>query len=105
MIPDIETKSAAEIKSFQEAKLKIALNYLSEHSPFYKRHFDEHQITVSEIKTLEDLTKISVTTKDDLQQFNDDFICVPKSKIIDYVTTSGTLGDPVTFALDRKSVV
>ncbi|MBA6153884.1 phenylacetate--CoA ligase family protein [Gelidibacter maritimus] len=99
MIPDIETKSAAEIKSFQEAKLKIALNYLSEHSPFYKRHFDEHQITVSEIKTLEDLTKIPVTTKDDLQQFNDDFICVPKSKIIDYVTTSGTLGDPVTFAL------
>ena len=99
MIPDIETKSAAEIKSFQEAKLKIALNYLSERSPFYKRHFDEHQITVSEIKTLEDLTKIPVTTKDDLQQFNDDFICVPKSKIIDYVTTSGTLGDPVTFAL------
>ncbi|HUH28218.1 phenylacetate--CoA ligase family protein [Gelidibacter sp.] len=99
MIPEIETKSTAEIKTFQEAKLKIALNYLSENSPFYQRHFEQHQITVAKIQTLEDLTEIPVTTKDDIQQFNDDFICVPKSKIIDYVTTSGTLGDPVTFAL------
>ena len=99
MIPEIETKSAVEIKTFQEAKLKIALKYLSENSPFYKRHFEKHQISVSKIQTLEDLTEIPVTTKDDIQQFNDDFICVSKSKIIDYVTTSGTLGDPVTFAL------
>ncbi|MGV8813725.1 MAG: phenylacetate--CoA ligase family protein [Gelidibacter sp.] len=99
MIPEIETKSATEIKALQEAKLKVALEYLSENSPFYKRHFETHQISIAEIQTLEDLRKIPVTTKDDLQQFNNDFICVPKSKIIDYVTTSGTLGDPVTFAL------
>ena len=99
MIPEIETKSAAEIKAFQEIKLKIALDYLSKNSPFYKRHFKTHHISIPEIQTLEDLAKIPTTTKDDLQQFNEDFICVPKSKIIDYVTTSGTLGDPVTFAL------
>lgn len=99
MIPEIETKSAAEIKAFQEDKLKVALAYLAKNSPFYQRHFENHSIAVSEIQTLEDLVKIPVTTKDDIQQFNDDFICVPKSKIIDYVTTSGTLGDPVTFAL------
>lgn len=99
MIPDIETKSAVEIKAFQEAKMKEALAYLSKQSPFYKRHFEQYAIDITEIQTLEDLTKIPVTTKDDLQRFNDDFICVPKSKIIDYVTTSGTLGDPVTFAL------
>ena len=33
------------------------------------------------------------------QLHNDDFICVDKADIIDYVTTSGTLGDPVTFVL------
>lgn len=99
MIPDIETKSTAEIKAFQETQLKFTLDYLSKHSPFYKRHFETHQLDISEIQTLEDLTKIPVTTKDDLQQFNDDFICVPKSKIIDYITTSGTLGDPVTYVL------
>lgn len=99
MIPEIETKSAAEIKAFQETQLQLTLEYLSKNSPFYKRHFETHQLSISEIQTLEDLTKIPVTTKDDLQQFNDEFICVPKSKIIDYVTTSGTLGDPVTYVL------
>jgi phenylacetate-CoA ligase len=99
MIPEIEKASTAEIKTFQEEKLKKTLQYLDENSPFYKRFFKESNIRISEIKTLEDIQKIPVTTKDHLQQFNDDFICVPKSEIIDYVTTSGTLGDPVTFAL------
>ena len=99
MIPEIEKASAAEIKVFQEKKLKETLHYLNENSPFYKRLFEDHGLTISEINSLEDLQKIPVTTKDHLQKFNDDFLCVPKSKVIDYVTTSGTLGDPVTFAL------
>lgn len=99
MIPEIEKASSREIKAFQEEKLMDTLQYLSEKSPFYKRFFTECNIQISEIKTIEDLQKIPVTTKDHLQQFNDDFCCVPKSEIIDYVTTSGTLGDPVTFAL------
>lgn len=99
MFPPIEKKSPAEIKIFQEEKLKETLHYLKNHSPYYQRFFRENNIDVSHIKKLEDLQKIPVTTKDQLQQFNDDFLCVPKTEIIDYVTTSGTLGDPVTFAL------
>ncbi len=99
MIPEIEKASAAEIKVFQEKKLKETLHYLNENSPFYKRFFEDHALTISEINSLEDLQKIPVTTKDHLQKFNDDFLCVPKTEIIDYVTTSGTLGDPVIFAL------
>lgn len=104
MIPHIETKSRTEIKAFQEVKLRGALEYLSSNSPFYKRHFDHYQIDISQIQTLEDLVKIPVTSKDDLQQYNDDFICVAKSEIIDYVTTSGTLGDPVTFVLTEADL-
>tara|TARA_R110002020_G_scaffold180767_2_gene375325 strand:+ start:6153 stop:7442 length:1290 start_codon:yes stop_codon:yes gene_type:complete len=99
MIPEIEKASKEEIKAYQEKKLEETLQYLNKNSPFYKRFFKENSIRLSEIKTLEDLQKIPVTTKDHLQQFNNDFICVSKTEIIDYVTTSGTLGDPVTFAL------
>lgn len=99
MIPEIEKSSIAEIKAFQEEKLKETLQYLNEKSPFYKRFFTENKVDVLGINSLEDLQKLPVTTKDDLQKYNDDFCCVPKSEIIDYVTTSGTLGDPVTFAL------
>ncbi|WP_250433784.1 phenylacetate--CoA ligase family protein [Hanstruepera flava] len=99
MIPEIEKASASEIKAFQEKKLKTLLTYLNTNSKYYKQIFKRHTIDVNSVNTLEDLTKIPPTTKDHLQQFNDDFLCVEKSKIIDYVTTSGTLGDPVTFAL------
>lgn len=99
MIPEIEKASQEEIKTFQEEKLKNMLQYINNKSPFYKRFFNDNNIEISKINTLEDLQQIPVTTKDHLQQFNDEFVCVPKSEIIDYVTTSGTLGEPVTFAL------
>lgn len=99
MIPEIEKASPLEIKHFQETKLKETLHYVSQHSPYYKGVFAKHDINISAINTIEDLQTIPTTSKDQLQQFNDDFLCVPKDKIIDYVTTSGTLGSPVTFAL------
>lgn len=99
MIPKIETASTAEIKAFQEQKLRETLDYVSQHSPFYQKRFADAGISISEITTLEDLQKLPVTTKADLQQFNDDFLCVPQNQIIDYATTSGTLGDPVTFGM------
>ena len=101
MIKDrnLHYQEPAVIKAFQEARLKETLNYLAEHSTFYKRMFEEHNIDISKINTLEDLTSIPTTSKQDLQEHNDDFICVDPINIIDYVTTSGTLGEPVTFAL------
>lgn len=101
MIKDrnLHYQEPAVIKAFQETRLKETLNYLAEHSAFYKRMFEEHNIDISKINTLEDLTSIPTTSKQDLQEHNDDFICVDPINIIDYVTTSGTLGEPVTFAL------
>jgi len=98
-IPVIEKQNLAVIKQFQETKLSELLHYLNLHSAFYKKRFAEHSIDIHKIKLLEDLKHIPITNKSELQLYNDDFICVPKNKIIDYITTSGTLGDPVTFAL------
>ena len=99
MRPNIEFRPSSEIKTFQEQKLAEQLAFLQEKSKFYQQHFLKHHIDITKIKTLEDLVQIPVTTKDDLQNHNEDFICVPRNKIIDYITTSGTLGDPVTFAM------
>ncbi len=103
-IPQIEKKTKAEIKQYQEFRLVESLQYLSAKSKFYRRFFDENKINIKKIKTLEDLTQIPVITKDELQQFNQDFICVEKDKIIDYLTTSGTLGDPVVFTQTEKDL-
>ncbi|KGN79186.1 phenylacetate--CoA ligase [Porphyromonadaceae bacterium COT-184 OH4590] len=104
MFDNIEYQSREKIKLFQEMRLKEALVYLSKHSRFYQKMFDEHSIDIEQITTIEDLRNIPFTAKIDLQEHNDDFLCVPKDKIIDFITTSGTLGDPVTFAMTDRDL-
>lgn len=94
---DIEFESIYTIKAFQDEKLRKAVLYLKEHSPYYQRLFDKFHININNIRQIEDLVNIPFTEKKDLQLFNEDFLCVPKEKVIDYITTSGTLGEPVTF--------
>lgn len=94
---DIEFASPLEQKLFQEQLLQKQLVFLQEHSRYYQRMFVENQIDVQSIRTIEDLQKLPFTEKKDLQLYNDDFLCCPEEKLIDYVTTSGTLGEPVVF--------
>ena len=84
MIPHIEKQTTAEIKAFQELKLQEVLQYVSANSVYYQNLFQEHNIDISKINTLEDLQQIPTTTKEDLQRNNDDFLCVPTNKIIDF---------------------
>ena len=104
LYPTIERSDLKSIKTFQESKLKELLVYLKSNSPFYQKLFIENKIDINEIKTLEDLTKIPTTSKNDIQANNQDFFCVPQTEIVDYSTTSGTLGDPVTFGLSDKDL-
>ena len=99
-----EYQSPADIKKMQQQKLHSLLVYLKENSPFYGELFEKHEINIDGIKTIEDLQIIPPTVKEDLQQHNDDFICVPKQKIIEYTSTSGTLGAPVTVALTESDL-
>ena len=96
---DITKMNSDEINKFQEIELQKLLLYVNNNSAFYKKLFLNNSIDIKNIKTLVDLKKIPYTTKEDIQENNADFNCVPTTKIIDYVTTSGTLGEPVTIGL------
>jgi len=97
-------QQADKSTQMQEQKLKDLLLYLSKNSPFYKELFAKHHININNINTVADLSLIPTTTKDDLQQRNNDFLCVPADKIIEYTSTSGTLGSPVTIALTENDL-
>jgi len=93
-----------KIIQLQELKLQELLHYVSNNSPFYRELFAQHEIDVAAIKTLNDLRSLPATTKEDLQQRNNDFLCVDIGKIIEYTSTSGTLGSPVTIALTENDL-
>ena len=101
---DIEFESVERIRAYQEDLLCKQMAYLAEHSPYYRRIFAEHAINPSSIRTIDDLQRVPFTEKADLQQYNNDFLCVPREDIIDYITTSGTLGDPVLFGCTEKDL-
>lgn len=101
---ELHDRSPKEIKAFQEERLMETLAYLAVRSPFYKRMFEENRIDIKSIQTLEDLRQLPTTGKQDLQMYNADFVCVPSVDLVDYVTTSGTLGEPVTFALTERDL-
>ncbi|HQY10797.1 MAG TPA: AMP-binding protein [Ferruginibacter sp.] len=102
--PEAAFESKEQIKRMQEKKLQEAVAYLNERSPFYRELFTSARFNVKGIKTIEDLSVIPVTVKEDLQQRNNDFLCVPKNRIIEYSSTSGTLGSPVTIALTENDL-
>lgn len=101
---NIAFQSAEAIKNFQQEKLKKLLAYLQDHSPFYKQLFATKHIDIAAINTLKDLRLLPTTGKEELQTRNDDFLCVPKSSIIEYTSTSGTIGKPVTIALSDNDL-
>lgn len=103
-LPSIEWESKSKIKLFQEEQLRDTIAYCVQNSRFYQDLFQKNQLQIKDIQCLEDLSKVPVTTKEDLFLRNEDFVCVPKVKIIDYITTSGTLGDPVTFSLTDQDL-
>lgn len=103
-IPEIERKSEREIRLFQEKRLKILLDYLEKNSLFYRNHFERSGISPKKIEHLEDLEAIPPTRKQDLQERANDFLCVKQEKIIDYLTTSGTSGDPVIYAMTENDL-
>jgi phenylacetate-CoA ligase len=99
-----EYQSADALRIIQEQKLQALLSYLDAFSPFYKQLFTENGIDILTIKTIEDLVSIPTTDKEDLQQRNEDFLCVPRNQIVEYASTSGTLGSPVVVALTKNDL-
>lgn len=103
-IPSIEQATPEMIKQLQEEKLRELMKYLRAHSAYYRQVFTKHNIDERELRTLEDLRRLPFTTKEDVQMNNSAFRCPPRAEVADYVTTSGTSGDPVVVALTDKDL-
>ncbi|MDB4902798.1 MAG: Phenylacetate-coenzyme ligase [Mucilaginibacter sp.] len=104
ILKDRDYQQKDKITLLQEQKLNELLLYVSQYSPFYKELFKNNKINITGIKSLSDLAIIPTTSKEDLQQRNDDFLCVPSEKVVEYTSTSGTLGSPVTIALTENDL-
>lgn len=74
-------------------RLNEHLTRLGKTSPFYQDRLAGIDL---QLNSLTDFQQLPFTSKDDLASNNDAFLAVDKAQIRDIVTTSGTLGDPVS---------
>lgn len=103
--PEIETMPVEDLKKLQEEKLKQLVHYVYENSPFYRKRFDEHGVRPEDIRTLEDITKLPFTVKQDLRDtYPTGMFCVPNSKLVRFHASSGTTGKPTVVGYTQKDI-
>jgi phenylacetate-CoA ligase len=81
-------------------KINKQINYIKKNSKFYKNILKDY----NQINNLSELKVFPYTTKNDIAKYNEDFLCVPEYKIRDFITTSGTMGQPVSFFLTENDL-
>ena len=73
--------------------------------PFYRQKMQEMDITPADINTIEDITKLPFTTKQDLRDnYPYGLFAVPMSEIIRLHASSGTTGRPTVVGYTRKDL-
>lgn len=97
-------KSPAELRELQEKRLRAIIFHAYYNIPFYHKKFKDAGITPNDIKTIEDLKKIPVTTKDEIKahwrEIINPKVDLNKARI---VPTSGSTGVPLKVVYDQKA--
>ena len=92
-----------KLREYQNKKLRKIVRYAYDHVPFYHYRFRKEGINPNEIRTIADLTKLSILRKDDVRKNLGQIISrkydLARLKI---VRTSGSTGKPLHFYISKK---
>lgn len=100
-----ESLSRDQYRSIQQEGLKRIVDYAYQKVPFYRRKMAEIGIEPGDIRTLEDLPKLPVTTKDDLRHnYPYGLFAVPLEEIVRLHASSGTTGKPIVVGYTQKDM-
>ncbi len=102
---EIECLPREELRKLQLQKLKATVAWVNDRVPFYRRRLEEAQVTADDIKSLEDVTKLPVTVKNDLRDnYPFDLCAVPMEDVVRVHASSGTTGKPITGPYTQKDL-
>jgi phenylacetate-CoA ligase len=99
-----EILKGEKLKALQTKRLKQTIRQ-SQKVGFYKKRLASAHVRAEEIRTLEDITRIPFTKKQDLRDgYPFGFFAVPLNKVVRIHTTSGTTGKPTVVGYTRKDL-
>ena len=102
-IKEMNTWSKNEIIEWQNYELKKFIKHAYDHTVYYRELFDSLNLKPNDIKTIEDLKKLPVLSKETIKLRKDDFI-PDNLKSIKHRSgkTGGTTGEPMFYNCDEE---
>ena len=91
-----------EINEYQVDKLKKLLAFSVEHVPYYRRVFQERNLTLDDFKTVSDLKKLPILTKEIVFREGENLFANVELEGIKVNTTSGSTGTPIVFRKQKS---
>ena len=101
---ELETLTRTEIENLQLERLKKTIARCMQ-SPFYQKRFAEHHLKPDDIRSLDDLSKIPFTTKQDLRDnYPFGLSTVPFSQVVRLHSSSFTTGTPTVILHTQRDL-
>ena len=103
--PEIETASREYLWALQSARLIKMVHNAYDHVPFYQKKFDEIGLLPGDIKTIDDITKLPFTVKQDLRDnYPFGLFAVPKDRLVRIHASSGTTGKQTVVGYTQNAI-
>ncbi|MDD3053307.1 MAG: phenylacetate--CoA ligase [Endomicrobiaceae bacterium] len=101
----IECASKENLKNLQSERLAKLVQYVYKNSPVYKKKIDDLGINPQSIKTIDDITKLPFTPKEDLRDFYPFGLFSSNIKdVAEIHVSSGTTGNPTVVGYTKKDL-
>lgn len=104
LIEILQNYTPHEIKKWQNQRLKDLIHHAYHNTVYYKKLFDNLNISTKVINTIVDLKRLPVLTKEIIKNsFHDIQATDINNYPFNYSSTGGSSGDPLKYLLDNKS--
>ena len=100
-----ECMDRPQLEQLQLERLRNMLGNVYKNVPFYREKFQEKDIEICDIRTMEDIKRLPFTVKQDLRDnYPFGMFAVPMSEIVRIHASSGTTGKPSVVGYTQKDI-
>jgi phenylacetate-CoA ligase len=100
-----ECMDAGSLAQLQSERLKDTVKRVWEQSPFYRKKLEGIGVSCGDIRSIEDITKLPFTVKDDLREhYPFELFSLPLKDIRELHVTSGTTGNPIVVGYAQEDI-
>jgi len=103
--PEFECASRDHIRDIQTERLRRVVAFCRDKVPYYRKKMERAGVKISDIRTLDDIVKIPLTTKEDMRwNYPFGMFAVPPRELIRIHSSSGTTGNPTVVGYTRADI-